>query len=347
MTGRKTLDKVCQTQGFSGYKSYLKSESFANVKKLICKKFPQCEYCGAKSKTAIFTDPNPSNLFGLTTEGIVASCLACEHKIKTTKDGRRRQVRHQIAMADGMQQRPKSRPENHRITPDAALELLKKHGFGSFNNYMASDLFAAKSNDCMKHHHGRCGCCKGKATGIHFRWFTAANLLSDVNHGWMPICNTCRGQLQSMGKLSKSSMGRTEKRLQKLIGQRITEKARLKLEKQQKQLAAMQETNGSCCICENGANTAREFAGRTLPLCWTCSGQADGDKDFQSHLVWFAKTYGKRLSHFKQPQPADKPTPKPPVQTFITKDHSQLPNSPLAMRVKITKPGNGAEQAPF
>lgn len=351
---RKDLDRICLIYKLAdGYKSYLKSPGFKVLSKSICELRPKCQCCQKPSKTIVFSDFSSRSLIGLNPDGIVAVCLLCEHAIRYSNKNKPCSIsmqlkRAQEMLANGVQRPSKAAFGHEKMSGTERDEYLQLHGFASFDAYLLSEHFKEKQQSVLKHFQGRCRCCRRQADGVHFRWYSPRNLMTESGHGIVAICSTCRDKIRVIGPESMQNIAKTDRKLHSIANETKSAKEKQKLEKQKSKQDAIQATGGACCLCEdNPAAGTKEFSGVCLPICCSCSGKIDFDKEFKGHMLWFAKTYGKRLSHLKQPQPADKPTPKPPVQTFITKDHSQLPNSPLAMRVKVTKPGNGSEQTLF
>lgn len=335
------LDDICKYNGFTGYKSYLKSDLYKSVVANACEAMPHCHYCGSIAREVQFVRPDVGNMFGTTMDGLKTVCLACNHKIKHGPKGRRRTVNQQAKQIGTYTRQKYSESKFGAKARDA---FLVSQGFSSFASYMSSVLFARKQDVVMQDHAGRCACCRRKAAGVHFRWYSQANLMTDDNSGLAAICNQCRQEIGYCNKQTAKKLKEFDKRFQELRKRKAEQRTDAKAADLEKRAAAMESTSGNCCSCTEKAAGVQKFGQNYAPLCYTCNGKTGFDKDFYDHVQWLADSLAKGKLSMQTKEPTRRRIPDAGPLTRST----DVKSSALHNYVKIVRQPNGdSTDCPF
>lgn len=343
MLTRKMLDSLCVHNGFTGYKNYLKSDLYKSVVKNACAARPACHYCNGIARDIQFINPDAGNLFGTSLDGIVTTCLACSHSIKHGAKGKKRTVNQQAKHAEAKTPANRSQCSHRNISAERRDHLLRANGFANFAAYSASRLFSFKTASVLEAARGKCSCCRRKAAGVHFRWYSESNLLTEDNSGLIAICNDCRKCL-GHGKQSVNGLKKLDKRLHALQTKKAEQRTDIKTADQEKRAAAMESTSGNCCSCTEKAAGVQKFGQNYAPLCFTCNGKTGFDKDFYDHVQWLADSLAKGKLSMQTKEP---PRRRFPDAGPLTKS-TDIKTPGLHGYVKIVRQPNGdSTDCPF
>ena len=87
--------------------------------------------------------------------------------------------------------------------------VLKCYGFGSYREYLVSDLWYSIRAPVKQGAHCHCG---RPAEQVHHKMYCEANLLGQTRRGLVPICGECHGAIEFDGD-RKCSLGEANHKL--------------------------------------------------------------------------------------------------------------------------------------
>jgi hypothetical protein len=105
----------------------------------------------------------------------------------------KRRDRKKVINSDSL---PPANSGRRTRTYGGRLGLLRSIGFSSYNQYLASDLWAGIRQRVFDRYGRSCKVCGGSATQVHHLWYSRWCLLGEEISPLVPLCRTCHYQVE-------------------------------------------------------------------------------------------------------------------------------------------------------